>query len=206
MDNRVLGMPLHRTIVVVDVEGSTMLTNPERALMRERLRRLLDAAFLAGGIDEEFRDPMIDRGDGALCLVRPVDEVPKTVLLTRFLPALAEALWRAAEEPRGEALRLRVALHAGDVHYDGHGAYGEDIDFACRLLDAPVVKRSLKNSPDPLVLVVSSEIYRTVVRHGYEGIDSGAFDHEVSVRVGSQRMRGRIRSAEPVLPGTGLSA
>jgi GTP diphosphokinase / guanosine-3',5'-bis(diphosphate) 3'-diphosphatase len=36
-----------------------------------------------------------------------------------------------------EARRLRVVLHAGEVHYDGNGCFGEALDIAFRLLDAP---------------------------------------------------------------------
>ena len=46
-------------------------------------------------------------------------------------------------------------------------------DIAFRLLDAPAVKQALKAARDPLVLVVSGDIYSSVVRHGYDGIDRG---------------------------------
>src|SRR5262245_32651854 len=127
MDTAVLHVPLHRAIVVVDIEGSTTRTNPARAQLREILFDLLDEAFRAGGIAGEFRDPFVDRGDGALCLVRPVDEAPKTVLLADVVPALAELLARHNADRPDAAFQLRVALHAGEVHYDLHGPYGEDV-------------------------------------------------------------------------------
>ncbi|MDT8913989.1 hypothetical protein [Amycolatopsis sp. PS_44_ISF1] len=202
----VVDLPRHRAIVVVDIEGSTMRTNPARARLRSGLRVLLDEAFLGCGIEESYRDPYVDRGDGALCLVRPVDEVPKAMLIARFVPVLAAALRQSAELVPEAAFRLRVAVHAGEVHYDEHGPYGEDVDVACRLLDAPEVKRRLKNSDEPLALVVSEEIHRAVVRHGYAGIDRGAFTQVLHVWVGGQRLRGWIRADGADLPGAGLSA
>ncbi|MGH3558002.1 MAG: hypothetical protein ACRDTK_11035, partial [Mycobacterium sp.] len=68
-------------------------------------------------------------------------------------------------------MRVRVVLHAGEVHYDANGCFGEALDVAFRLLDAARVKQALRETPDPLVLVVSGDIYSSVVRHGYDGID-----------------------------------
>ncbi|WP_033291683.1 hypothetical protein [Amycolatopsis jejuensis] len=206
MDTSVVAAPVHRAILVVDIEGSTTRTNPARAGLRSVLFDLLDEAFRAGGITEEFRDAFVDRGDGALCLVRPVDEAPKTVLLARVVPALAELLGRHSDERPELAFRLRVSMHAGEVHYDAHGPYGEDIDIACRLLDATELRRRLRNSSGPLALVVSNAIHRSVVRHGYAGIDRSAFTHAFHVRVGGQRTRGWIRTTDAIRPGAGLIA
>ncbi|WIX78112.1 hypothetical protein QRX50_43150 [Amycolatopsis carbonis] len=209
MDTTVLHVPLHRAIVVVDIEGSTTRTNPARARLRAILFDLLDEAFRAGGIAEGFRDPFVDRGDGALCLVRPVDEAPKTVLLAEVVPALAELLARHNAERPGEAFRLRVAIHAGEVHYDLHGPYGEDVDLACRLLDAAELRRRLRTTDGPLALAVSEAIHWSVVRHDYDGIDRAAFTDAFHVRVGGRRMRGWLRTADWAgagSPRTGLTA
>ncbi|GAB3367395.1 hypothetical protein [Amycolatopsis echigonensis] len=206
MDTSAVQAPVHRAILVVDIEGSTTRTNPARAGLRSVLFALLDEAFRAGGITEEFRDPFVDRGDGALCLVRPVDEVPKTVLLARVVPALTELLARHGDQDPELAFRLRVSVHAGEVHYDAHGPYGEDIDIACRLLDAPDLRRRLRASSGPLALVVSNAIHRSVVRHGYAGIDRSSFAHAFRVRVGGQRTRGWVRTTDAVRPGAGLIA
>jgi class 3 adenylate cyclase len=188
------GLPRHRAIVAVDIEGSTTRTNPDRAQLRTVLFELLDEAFLAGGITKKFRDGFVDRGDGALCLVRPVDQAPKPVLLAIVVPALAELLEKHAESRPELAFRLRVAVHAGEVHYDSRGPYGEDIDIACRFVDAPELRRQLRITAAPLVLVVSQEVHRSVVRHGYPGIDHGAYLRTVPIRVGTQRLRGWIHT------------
>jgi class 3 adenylate cyclase len=189
-------VPLHRAMVAVDIEGSTTRTNPARAQLRAVLFELLDEAFLAGGITKKHRDAFVDRGDGALCLVRPVDQAPKPVLLATVVPALTELLEKHAESRPELAFRLRVAVHAGEVHYDDRGPYGEDIDIVCRFVDAPELRRRLRITAAPLVLVVSQEMYRSVVRHGYPGIDHDAFAQAVPVRVGTQRLRGWIHTPE----------
>lgn len=189
-------LPLHRAIVAVDIEGSTTRTNPARAQLRTVLFELLDEAFLAGGITKKFRDGFVDRGDGALCLVRPVDQAPKPVLLTTVVPALAELLDRHAESHPELAFRLRVAVHAGEVHYDRRGPYGEDVDIACRFVDAKELQRQLGFTAAPLALVISPEMHRSVVRHGYPGIDHTAYFRTVPVKVGTQRLRGWIHIPE----------
>lgn len=187
-------VPLHRAMVAVDIEGSTTRTNPARARLRTVLYELLDEALLAGGITKKFRDEFVDRGDGALCLVRPVDQAPKPVLLTTVVPTLAELLVRHARTHPELAFRLRVAVHAGEVHYDSRGPYGEDVDIVCRFVDARELRRQLGITAAPLVLVISPEMYRSVVRHGYPGIDLDAYLRTVTVKVGTQRLRGWVHA------------
>ncbi len=189
-------LPHHRAIVAVDVEGSTSRTNPAKAQLRAVLFELLDQAFLAGGITKKYRDGFVDRGDGALCLVRPVDQAPKPVLLATVVPALAELLVQHAGRHPDLAFRLRVAVHAGEVHYDSRGPYGEDVDIACRFVDAKELRRQLSITAAPLVLVISPEMHRSVVRHGYPGIDHDAYVQTVPVRVGTQRLRGWVHTPE----------
>jgi hypothetical protein len=66
-------------------------------------------------------------------------------------------------------------MHAGEVHYDDNGCFGEALDIAFRLLGAPGVKKALRTAADPLTLVISDDIYRTIVRHSYDGIDPRSF-------------------------------
>jgi hypothetical protein len=64
-----------------------------------------------------------------------------------------------------------VVIHAGEVHYDANGCFGEALDVAFRLLDASQVKTALRQTVDPLILVISADIYGSTVRHGYDGLD-----------------------------------
>jgi hypothetical protein len=183
-------MLCYRTIVALDIEGSTTRTNPAKAKIRELMYVLFEMALRESGIGEHHRDPFVDRGDGVLTLVRPTDEVPKTILLSQVIPRLTELL----ADCEDQKLRLRAVVHAGEVHYDTRGCFGETLDVSFRLLDAPEVKDSLRRSSSPLVLVVSDTIYRSLIRHRYDGIDESSFKPVVTVTVGEQEHRGWLLS------------
>jgi hypothetical protein len=191
--------PVHRSIVAVDVERSTTRTNPAKGKLRRILYDLLDRALKAAGIGPRHLEELADRGDGVLILIRPYDDVPKTVLIGRLIPALTALLAEhnaTVAEPELR-MRLRAVVHAGEVHDDDWGFYGDDIDVAFRLLEAPAVKRALRDAPEaPLVLVVSEEIWAGIVRHGY--FDDGPYQQRVQVKVGQRRRRGRVHVPVPV--------
>ncbi len=167
---------------------------------------LFDAALCSAGIHKRHRDRYIDRGDGLLALIHPVDQAPKALLLYRAIPALSSLLadYNASlphpSRPQRQ-LRVRVVTHAGDVRYDANGCFGEALDIAFRLLDAAPVKRALRETADPLILVISGDIYSSVVRHGYDGIDQHAFHSLVRVQIAGKRYPGWIH-----IPGTNDAA
>jgi hypothetical protein len=194
-----MSMPVHRSIIAVDIEHSTgpLRTNPVREELRQAIHALLTEAMCIAGIGEEHRDPFVDRGDGILGLVHPVDDVPKTRLLYPLIPALTGLLAaRSSGLPEADrarrALRLRVVVHAGEVHLDGTSTFGEDVDLACRLLDAQQLKGCLKDTSAPLVLVVSEYIYREIVRHEYDGIAEASFRPRVRVSLAGRNHRGWV--------------
>jgi hypothetical protein len=91
-------------------------------------------------------------------------------------------------------IQLRAAARIGRVDHDCHGFVGtEDLDVAFRLLDAPRLKTCLKTAPGPLALVVSDNIYRSVVRSGYDGVSSEDFLPLVTVNVSGQRRKGWVQ-------------
>jgi hypothetical protein len=192
-------LPVHRSILAVDVESSTgaLRTNPIKAELRDVVYRLLEQAFVFTGISPEHCDPFEDGGDSVLALIRPVDDVPKTYLLSRFVPELArllgdynQSLPMAERARRG--LRLRAVVHAGEVHHDDNGFFGEEVDVACRLLNAPRLKRSLRTAAGPLALVVSDDIFWAIVKHEYDGIRLDSFELGVRVQVAGRRRQGWI--------------
>jgi class 3 adenylate cyclase len=185
--------PRQRIIVACDIEGSTTRTNPGRGALRADMYNLLEAALLECEITEDLREPFFDRGDGAMALVRPVDGVPKTLLLRTFVPVLSGMLSEHAEIHPDRSFRLRVAIHSGEVHFDPQGVFGEDIDITFRLLEAPELKRRLQETAAPLVLVVSGDIYRSVIRHGYDGIDGRTFEQSICLEVAGQRHYGWVQ-------------
>jgi class 3 adenylate cyclase len=204
-DRRILvnSVPVHRNIVIIDLEKSThpSRTNPIKAELRAQIYRLLAEAMGRAGIEPAHCDPFEDRGDGVLALIHPVDEVPKTYLLSRLIPVLSQLLTDynsalpAADRPRRE-LRLRAVVHAGEVHRDANGYFGEDLDVACRLLDAPRLRRCLLAEPGPLVLVVSEGIYWGIVKHEYDGIREASYLPQIRIHVAGRRRCGWVHHSQ----------
>jgi hypothetical protein len=193
--------PVHRSIVALDIEGSTRRTNLVKGELRRILYELLGAALLAAGIVHEHLEHLTDRGDGVLVLIRPHDDVPKTLILGRLIPVLTGLLAEYnASVPRHELqLRLRAVVHAGEVHHDGQGFYGDDLDVAFRLLDTPSIKKVLRETAaSPLVLVISEEIFNSIVQQGY--FEGQPYCPLGRVRVGNRYRRGWVHIPTPVYP------
>jgi hypothetical protein len=123
----------------------------------------MQEAFRQAGIPWADRDQE-DRGDGMFILVGP--EVPKSLFVESLPSALVAALRDHNDvHPDPERIRLRMALHAGEVHYDDHGVTSASINLAFRLLDAGLVKQALAGSSGVLAVITSSWFFEEVVRH-----------------------------------------
>jgi hypothetical protein len=162
--NQPLRPPRRRVIVALDIENSTSRPDPVKAELRTMLYELFDAALRSAGVSARRRDRFTDRGDGLLALIDPADQA---LLIHLVIPVFSQLLtsYNASLSHQGGAdrqLRVRVVMHAGHVHDDNNGYFGEALDAAFRLLDAPRVKTALKAAPGPLLLVVSSDIRATV--------------------------------------------
>lgn len=189
--------PVYRSILAVDIQGSTaaMRTDPVKERLRQKLYGLLDQALAGAGIKEQHQDPTSDRGDGFLLLIHPVDDVPKTQLLGSLISELTAGL--AAYNrgvPPAEQLLLRAALHAGEIHHDPNGPFGHPIDVTFRLLEARKFKAYRRQRSAPLVLIVSGDIYRSVVWHSYPGIDRDTYQQLVRVRVAGRLHDGWVHT------------
>jgi NTP-dependent ternary conflict system VMAP-like protein len=153
----------NRTIVLVDVASFTDPSRrmPHQTAVRNGVYEALKGAFTDVGVDWDSVHHE-DRGDGVMILV------PATVpaisladpLLDRVLAALREH--NAIHVPEA-SIRLRLVLHSGQVRLDEVGASGLALNFAFRLLDAPVVKRQLQESRGILAVVASEDFYRDVI-------------------------------------------
>lgn len=191
-------MPVHRSILAIDIESfSPPRTASIRIELRLQLYRLVQEALDYTGADSSCCDPFEDRGDGMLVLIHPTDAVPKTLLLSRFIPELTRLLvdynltLPPDEWPR-RGLRLRAAVHAGEIHFDDNGYFGEALDLTCRLLDAPGLKKLHASVASPLVLVVSDDIYYGVVKHGYDGLREDTYRFEVRVSMAGRKRQGYV--------------
>jgi len=159
------GLAVHRTIVAVDVEGfgARHRTNRNQVVVRDGLYRAVREAFQQAGIPWADHDHE-DRGDGMFILVG--SEVPKSLFIEMLPSALVSALHRHnIAHPDAERIRLRMALHAGEVNYDMHGATAASINLTFRLLESGPVKEALASSSGVLAVIVSSWFFEEVVRH-----------------------------------------
>jgi len=134
-------LAVHRTIVAVDVEGfgDRQRTNRNQVVVRDGLYLAMQEAFRQSRIpwtDSNYED----RGDGMFLLVG--SEVPKSLFVESLPSALVAALGMHNDShPDSERIRLRMALHAGEVNYDGHGATAASINLTFRLLESAPVRR-----------------------------------------------------------------
>jgi HD domain len=181
--NRPPGPPRHRAIVALDIEQSTSRPDRVKAELRTMLYELFDAALRSADIGQDHRDPFTDRGDGLLALVDPAEQ---NLLLSRVVPVFGQLLaGYNAGLPAQRRLRVRVVVHAGEVRRDDNGCFGEALDIACRLLDAPEARAALKAAPGPLLLVISGDIYHSASAAGRQ-----AFRHIVTAHVAGREHRG----------------
>ncbi|CAM3499715.1 tetratricopeptide repeat protein [Kibdelosporangium persicum] len=96
--------------------------------------------------------------------------VPSTVPKSHFVEALPGELLtglRAHNQahPDEEQIRLRMALHAGEIHIDEHGVVGRAVNLAFRLLDWHVFRRMQSQSDALLAVIASVWFYEEVIWH-----------------------------------------
>jgi hypothetical protein len=192
--------PVYRALFAVDVESSGGRDNHSSVVIREVLFDALRNAFAASSIDLDVCTTE-DTGDGMTVLVPP--EFPKPRLVFPLLEQL-EALLRRHNRGASAAtrIRVRVALHAGDVRIDKFGvATGRPKVLLARLLDSAPVKSALARAPEStaVMLIVSDLFYEDVVRQGNLGVYAERFV-PVAVRVKETEERAWLRAVEP---GTG---
>ncbi|TRV76994.1 hypothetical protein FKN01_16625 [Streptomyces sp. 130] len=167
--------PVHSTILLLDIEKFSERDDVEQAYLRRMLFELADRALLDAGIEMTLRR-RADRGDSVMELID--SNASSTALLRTlltFVPAELRALNRRASS--SAQMRLRGVVASGFVAVDGGGGWvGSDLNHACRLLDADVLRQALRARPgDDFVLAVSETVYQGVVRHNHAGVSADEF-------------------------------
>lgn len=182
-----------RVIVALDIEGSTSRPDPVKAELRTMLYELFDAALRSAGISARRRDQFTDRGDGLLALIDPADQELLYNLVIPVFSRLLAGYNASPPDPGGQdrPLRVRVVMHTGNVHDDDNGCFGEALDIAFRLLDAPRVKTALKAAQDPVLLVVSSHVHNLIASCRY-GVTDHTDSSLVTVQVAGHEHQGWI--------------
>ncbi|MGW7253936.1 hypothetical protein [Streptomyces sp. NPDC054834] len=171
--------PVIRTILLLDIERFSDRDDVEQAYLRRMLYDITDRTLESAGIDETRR-LRADRGDSVMELIDA--GAPVTALLRALLtevPAQLRTVNRMAS--RSAQIRLRGVLATGWVAVDEHdGWVGSDLNHACRLLDADVLRAALRERTCDFALCLSSALYEGVVRHDHPGIPAADF-HGVTV-------------------------
>jgi hypothetical protein len=180
--------------VAIDVEGYSRRQNEAHLELRDALRTVRDEAFTRIGVTVSAEE-IQDQGDAFLMLVEP--DVPKPALVEDLIRELRTALRRFNRfRLPDQYMRLRVALHAGEVHLDGTGFGGEAVIAVMRLVEADALRDALKTAPYDLAVIVSDQLHRDAVMPGYRGIDPAEY-RKVAVARKSFREPAWIR-----VPGT----
>jgi class 3 adenylate cyclase len=184
------------TVLAVDIAGFTASHRDDeiRLYLHEELYELLQKAFDGSGIPWArcFRE---DRGDGALIVVPP--EIACKGIIDP-LPERLRGLIRRHNHVSSPAagIQLRAAAHIGPVEHDGHGFVGSDVNLLFRMLEARPLKRALAGTGAELALMVSEDVYRSLVCRCPSLVSPDAFQ---PVRFQVKRTRSR---AWIYLPGT----
>ena len=204
-------LPVHRSILAVDIEGSTAAHQPGQ---RRATQRGLPACDRSSLRDRDRQPALLIRLSIAetdcWCCCAPADEFPK--------PAAAEPPDPSpgrAGSPRTTAGSPRPTTRAacgcersstqGRYTATGMGPFGEDLDVAFRLLDAPRFKKRSKRDGATRPGRIDLHLHRHP--HGYGALDDPQILALVTVNVGDQRREGWVHlpraggiSAVPPLP------
>ncbi|MFI0965181.1 hypothetical protein ACH4S8_27870 [Streptomyces sp. NPDC021080] len=171
--------PVSRTILLLDIEKYSDRDDVEQAYLRRMLYDITDRALESAGIDERLR-LRADRGDSVMELIDANASV--TALLRALLTEVPELLRSVNRTASSSAqIRLRGVVATGYVAVDElDGWVGSDLNHACRLLDAHLLRAALRERPDDFALCVSEGVHAGIVRHGHPGIPADGF-HPVTV-------------------------
>ena len=154
--------PERRVVVSVDMESYSRRNNVLQLRAQEAFKRVMDDAAVATGLDR-VHWIIQQGGDGELGILPPGSS-ERAVL--GLVPALDGRLRDYNQGLLPEArVRLRIAVHQGLVHLEGaNGFPSQEGVHVSRLIDAPPLKKALRDFPGANVaLIVSDSIYREVV-------------------------------------------
>ena len=160
--------------MMIDAENSGGQLDPGLMELRANLYSIVELALIRSGITAD-RYVSEDRGDGILALVDA--GVPKIDLVDPLMDHLDAGLRQHNHDnPLDGWLRLRIALHSGEVRRDAKGWGARDLTLTFRLSQAEAVKRCLVLAARAqCVLVTSDSFYRSVIAHGDRSIDPATY-------------------------------
>ncbi|MGH3827276.1 MAG: hypothetical protein ACRDQX_08895 [Pseudonocardiaceae bacterium] len=181
----------HRSFMITDVEGSSSRTDPGVLSLRADLSRVTQEALTRILLSSaKWQDE--DRGDGTLILIDST--VPKIDIVGPLLEHLVAGIARHNKNKNlQEWMRVRVALHAGEVQRDKEGWAGDALTKSFRLSEAPVVKETFAAVPRAQCIIVASDyLFQAVIRHGHPLVKADDY-RPVSVPLHDGSMRAWVR-------------
>ncbi len=175
-------------MLAVDIKA---FNDPERG---EDVQRFLRAAMydlLAGAFEGSCLQWAAchreDRGDGVLIVAPPGS--PGTALIDPLVDHLRAGLRRHNKLCSDlAAIRLRMAVHAGQVQFDQNGVSGYAVTHLFRMLEAASFKRTFAASDADFALVASAALYEDVISQGPGLIDPDMYA-PINIRCKETRAR-----------------
>ncbi|ONH52506.1 hypothetical protein CcI49_33825 [Frankia sp. CcI49] len=174
------GLPTNGTVIAFDAVGYSDLNMLEQKQLRDGLRGIIEGAL------SEARIPPAplrqDRGDGFLMVFSAA--TPKARIVADFVRELGITLneYNATRNKLGR-IRLRVAIHEGDILEHDTGWAGDTVVICARLVDSTPIRELLQRDPDAdLALILSATLFDSVVARRLRGLSPGDF-REVAVTV-----------------------
>ncbi|WP_031525373.1 hypothetical protein [Streptomyces sp. NRRL F-5123] len=166
----------YRALLACDIADSAGRGEQRLQEIRRVLRSALSDSLGLADLDAaDFT--YVDTGDGCQ-LVAPAG-LSKARLLHPLLPELGTRIRGHNRQARQDAqLRVRAAVHAGEIRIDPEGTVsGAPFEALARLLDsAPLRNAALAGTTGtPVAVILSQHFYEEAVGHGYEGLDADAF-------------------------------
>lgn len=165
--------PVHKTLLVLDIEKF----GPRKHLEQAEAQRVMYDFFrraLAKAEVEQTAARVEDRGDGLFAVLDA--DVSKVKLIRSTLSELPTALYDYNRMASNTArIRMRAAVHAGDVEITDKGVVGTPAIEVFRLLNSKKLYAQLGAADEPLVFAVTDAIYRDVIRHDHSGVRADRF-------------------------------
>ncbi|MBB5855418.1 hypothetical protein ACFQ05_40050 [Amycolatopsis umgeniensis] len=191
---------MHCGLFSIDIAGFGQVGRSSEIFVQVRrmLFGVLENAFEGSGIAWQACLRR-DTGDGMIVVVPP--QFPKFRLVYPLLSQLAAELARynvvTAPELR---IRVRVAIHAGEVTLDEYGVTGRPKVLLARLLDSRVLRDALSEAPDgsPMVVLVSDRFHEDVQDQGGPGLDTMSY-RQVLVHEKETEVRAWLHVPDPVI-------
>ncbi|NKE62977.1 hypothetical protein FXN61_42160 [Lentzea sp. PSKA42] len=160
-------------IASLDGQGGT---ESDRQVARAPLHRVLRTAFAESDISwESCRHT--ERREGVLVVVPP--SVATSTIVDRLISHLEAGIRRYNREAAPLRIQLRASLHVGPVTVSAEGLSGRSIATASRLLNAPALMNHLARTDADLAVMVSSQVYETVIRHASGFADPTRYEEVV---------------------------